>query len=390
MRVTRYTANPALDPHENRLTEVTASVLDHVGGLAHELATYVLGVAVCEMAAKVAADGEHPPEAVAELARRQRVLACAEALKDGRATVRTQVTTRSCHFVDLEVHLRPPVGVEQPDVLVWVEVKHGADLHHQQLETYVADIDQLADEPVVVLLAPRDEMPSAGKVPLEVPSVTWQGVAQLVKDSAEVRRPEHAWLLDQYATYLKENDLMDPDALTTVHALALMEIDGAVRAVEALCEHTVEYVDKNWSKRVGQQIRQGKPAYGQKYWATYPKTKPGHEKPASWRGGYFEWSMREAKGADQLESPRGAWFFMAGATLPSGPENPTRVDGNAEWFSRRRADSFVHFWVDRWRLMRLRYPDELLNQTTLEAQGVELGTWVVQAFEDLANDPPLV
>ena len=40
------------------------------------------------------------------------------------------------------------------------------------------------------------------------------------------------------------------------------------------------------------------------------------------------------------------------------------------------------------KVARLRYPDELLAATTLEAQGRDLGRWVLAAFAALADDTP--
>jgi hypothetical protein len=47
------------------------------------------------------------------------------------------------------------------------------------------------------------------------------------------------------------------------------------------------------------------------------------------------------------------------------------------------------FW-DRnyYQLGRIRYPDELLAHTMLEAQGHDLGEWIVESFAALAQDPP--
>jgi hypothetical protein len=70
-------------------------------------------------------------------------------------------------------------------------------------------------------------------------------------------------------------------------------------------------------------------------------------------------------------------------------EHPTKVAGSEEWYARRVADGFHYFWIGGYyRLARLRYPDELLGATTLEAQGRELRRWVLDAFTALADDPP--
>ena len=55
-RATRYTRSPSLDPHENRLTEVTAAVLERVEGLAQTIAEALLKAA-CEHARAFALPG---------------------------------------------------------------------------------------------------------------------------------------------------------------------------------------------------------------------------------------------------------------------------------------------------------------------------------------------
>jgi hypothetical protein len=55
-RATRYTRSPSLDPHENRLTEITAAVLEHVDGLAQKIAEALLRAA-CDHAGQALAEG---------------------------------------------------------------------------------------------------------------------------------------------------------------------------------------------------------------------------------------------------------------------------------------------------------------------------------------------
>lgn len=70
-----------------------------------------------------------------------------------RLTVRSQRTTLSGGFLDLELCFGPPTA---PDLLIWIEVKHGAGLHGEQLEIYANDIEnELAGEKHLILLAPR-------------------------------------------------------------------------------------------------------------------------------------------------------------------------------------------------------------------------------------------
>jgi hypothetical protein len=66
-----------------------------------------------------------------------------------------------------------------------------------------------------------------------------------------------------------------------------------------------------------------------------------------------------------------------------------KVADNEEWVNRRLSEGCTRFWLaGYYRLARLRYPDELLRETTLEAQGRDLGQWISDAFGALADDPP--
>jgi hypothetical protein len=319
----------------------------------------------------------------------------AQRLAVQRVEVNTQVATQAGGFVDLEVLLRPAVGSTEPGLLVWVEVKHGADLHGHQLETYVGDIGRRAVsdtvERVVVLLAPRGWRPPEGAVPAEVVSADWHGVARTVQAAdGRARSPEQRWLLSQYVHYLKEEGLSEDEPLSALSALSLMEYNNAWDAAAAVCQYADAYVQATWGARADKKTWRGSdkpPAFGPEYWATYDAHRRDENVDPNWRGAWFEWGLRNTSEMQGVEQARGAYVFVAGATLTK--EDPTGADGNERWFARRVADGFEHLATGGyWRLNRLRYPDELLSQTSLEAQGQELGRWIVGSFGALADHPP--
>jgi hypothetical protein len=180
-------------------------------------------------------------------------------------------------------------------------------------------------------------------------------------------------------------------ALTSDHALALREHNAATAVVASLCERADAAVQRDWGERLSHHKQTGSalPAYGPGYWAIYDPHQRGAPQPSSWRDGWFEWGLRNTSGIAYLDEARGSWVFTAGATLH--PHDYTRTaEGNTGWFLRRTADRFAYFWEGRYyRLARVLYPDELLDQTTLEDQGTKLGRWALQAFAALARDPPL-
>lgn len=388
-RVTRYSVASSLDPSENRLTEVTAAVLEQVDGLAQAVAASLLGAGAEDALRRGLTEGE--------IARRDSLLRLVRGPAADRVDVRTQVTTSHGGFVDLEILLRPKVGSTEPGLLVWVEVKHGADLHGNQLDAYVRDIASrpVPDyvERVVVLLGPRGWAPDQDQVPPDVVMADWQGVGRLMSAAADaVSYPaEQHWLLTEYVRYLKEEGLTDPDALTAASALALMEFHAAGAAVAGICEHADALLQDDWGDRGAHQtVGRAKPApaFGRGYWANRDTHRRGGTGSPTWRGAWFEWGLRDTSQMYYFDDARGSWAFMAGATLITR-DNPTKLEDNHEWLAARLADGFHYFGLDDYyRLARLRYPDEVLAKTTLQDQGRELGRWAFDAFAALEKDPP--
>jgi len=227
-RVTRYSVNPAADPAENRLTEVTAGVLEHVPLLRYEIALKLARLACGQT------DLAYCP---AEVERRADILNRLRGLAPARVRVATQRATGGGKFVDLELLVRAN-GQRGRGVLMWVEVKHGADLHGTQLQDYLNDIRTVAavggDETLVVLLAPRTAMPAC-KLPDEVAIAEWEDISRFVAGQASCmpRSDPQRWILEQYTAYLEEEALIDPPALTAGHAFTLAEEGAATKPFAA-------------------------------------------------------------------------------------------------------------------------------------------------------------
>lgn len=372
-RVTRYRVGGTQDPRENRLTEVTAAVLERVDGLAQALFVTALG-------------GIDESDAAAQTA--EPALQALKALESPRLAVATQFTTQSLKFVDLQVRWRPQPFATGSSVLLWVEVKHGADVHGTQLSDYVTDIAlESADERLVIVVAPRQTSHELTGVPSTVPVVEWQTVATAALEHArraytgQVER----FLLNDYLTYLAEEGLMEEELLTAEHAFTLRAHPRAEAAVARVIELADAHVAKHWGPR-GQAAGGKKPAYGLGYWAHY-RLLPGDAEGASatWRSTVFEWGLTRDTDRDE---PRNAWVFFAGATFWAARDSPEGGPENASWLDARRKDGFEYVSSWYWRLNRYRYPEELLGATTLDAQVEELGAWVVAAFSALAEAPP--
>lgn len=398
-RVTRYPREPSINPHENRLTEVTAATLERVDGLALQVVIELLRSAAGRADDEVRlAEHANPTVLTQWLLEAERLHAAMDAalnLGSAHVRVRTQVATPKGRFVDLEVWLRPEKPADtRPDVLVWLESKQGSDIHGDQLDVYLTEVhSHPAAHKVVLLLAPRGQV-LATTTPIQVPRVDWETVGETVADLLKPRAvaAQAWWLLDEYANYLREEGLMVPDALTAAHALALMDMQDADAALAGICEHAEAHVRKHWREPTGWQTPRGASqghAFGRDYWATYvPHCGDGEQAP-TWLGAWFEWGVADLPAWQYLDAGtlRGSVAVFAGAGFETKGQ-PSKVQGNEEWLAQRIGDGFVSCWFNFYRLARFKYPDELLVATTVEDQGRILGEWVVAAFEKLAGHVP--
>ena len=310
-----------------------------------------------------------------------------------RVLIDTQVATYSGRYVDLEVVLRPTPRSGERGLLLWFEVKHGADVHGDQVDAYLREIrsryasDDL--ERVVVLLGPRGWEP-AQPVSEAALRNDWQAFARAIKQfAATLKVPEERWLADQYIHYLEEEGLSDPGALDVRSALTLMEYERADDAVGGICELADAYVAQHWGRHQDHaKTRGGEPTYGMDFWATYKPDLAESEPHPRWGASAFEWGLRYAPYLQYLDDARGSYAFIAGASVYLAKDDLARRTGNEAWLARREAEGFRRAWLDTYKVVRLRYPDELLIASTLEDQGRLLGEWVVATFHLLHADPP--
>lgn len=340
-RVVRY-APTLLDPRENRLTEVLAWTLAVVPEFASDL---------------VVAMGGRPPESP--------------------AFVRTQRSTVGGRFVDLEISYG---SLGAPELLIWIEIKHGASLHESQMESYETDmVFEPAAMKLLGLLAPRDAMPA-----WDGPSRTWQEAAVLARRRREQLSPNDAThlALDEFLRYLDEEGLMDPTALTAADAFELTARPAADRAITELTRLATAKVEKGWLPAISM-AGGAKPAFGAGWWAAYPvsRTVPAE----TWGDTHFEWTVRLD---DFHPASRDAIAFFAGATFTT-KNNPLQAK-NDSWLAARRAEGFERMQAWFWRLWRVRYPEELLAESTIDAQAQVLADWILESFRILEESPPPV
>ncbi len=353
-QITHYRGTEGPDQSENRLTEIFASVLQRVPALAETLASQWLMSPV-----------------------------------SGRPVVQTQRMVRTQRgafgFVDAELAVERD---QQPPAVIWIENKLGAPESGFQLDTYVEGLSELQDcgDRQVVLLGPTNTMPEirpslGGKVRTH----TWQEIA---RDVSELARDEgigevERWLLDQLHHYLREMKLIDTEPLRAEQALALRVLPEIRPTMDRLANLVDERLKKEWGPLQGSEARGGIMGPG---WRCYAPTKEGKAAEPGWGPAFFEWTCRVD--TNYVAEPLGGWVFAAGATFPKSGA-PLEGDANRAWISARMHDEFRCLkdggW---WRVWRFRYPDQLLSESTLDAQAEKLSGWVLDAFEHLAENPP--
>jgi hypothetical protein len=325
-RVTRYPRSSLIDPHENRLTEVTASVFERVDGLAHQAIIDLLknAAAAADDAARLAGsvDAELQRMWRAEAARLHETLDAARKLSQPRVRVRTQIATPKGGFVDLEVWLRPEKPADPaPDVLVWVESKHGSDIHDTQLDIYLQDIDA---QPAVhkVVLLPVPPRPNAhDPVPRVRSTGRLGGSLEHNRRAAPVPRTgTKPGLAAHRIRRLPERG--GPNGPGRTHCRACPRAHGNGRRRCCHRRHlrarrgmgSKELGDpKNWKQVRGASTDHG---FGCEYWASYRPHKGEIDKQApTWLSGWFDSGVGYTSGWQYLDAGtvRGSVAFWAGA-----------------------------------------------------------------------------
>ena len=240
-QIARHGVSFAVDPHEDRLTEVCAAVFDsgHCEGLARHIALGWLAAAM-----------EDPGLAVGVRSREARDV-LSDNGGDWACAVRTQLT------------LNTPEGKRRPDlqldftqvveppqrVLIWVEVKHGTDPHDKQLHAYVENLRRVGGaHGVVLLVAPRGSYPfDPAEIPPEVPQLTWEDTASTIA-TFEIAEPVGRFLVAELLAYLKEERLVDPGPLTPAYLDSLATYYDAKRSLLRACEKAADAVIGLWGE----------------------------------------------------------------------------------------------------------------------------------------------
>lgn len=396
-RVTRYVPG-ASDPRENRLTEITAGVMEHVDGFALALA-----LAIVE-------EGRDPSSP----AKADEVLSTLQSLRVDPARYELRVDTQlpvAGKYIDLSLTFIPCDG--RPSVTIWVEVKHGSPFSgEQQPENYESRLQVLRGQraKALVVLAPRGA--NLGQTDESLLVATWQGAGRRVEAESLTRTAgtHERWLLEQYRDYLREGGLMDQGAITEGDQRSLQGYGAAMAGIARICEVADRELTKSWGTPRPNGPRKHVPGFWSHHrsfsssatdavvWAADGSVPDEEANGLSVRTGWepvlFEWGLHATDGVDQLDQARGPYCFSAGLTFwgkgdPAFAEDAAERELRSEWFSRLEEAGFrLMRFGGLWRAREVVYLDELFSESSLEAQGELVAKRVVDAFECLSELSP--
>lgn len=356
--MTRYAESDGPNQGENRVTEATAVVVQQLP-------------AVASLIAKTLSP-QNCPSWVADAAK------CS-------ATVQTQVPvtgTGSRGFVDLALVFERSDMQAGDTFTLWVEVKTGSGVHGEQLSVYFDAADRLGIRASsdLVVLAPRSfgsERCRAGEELIDV--LHWEDLAQ----ELEKFRDDHGsmadiWLLNDYLDYLKREKLMEPRPIDDDGAQFMRVFPQVARTIPALFDSAADKIGVELAispdGSLKRKLEDGGP------WQNFSLENAWRSVDSEARG-WFEFTLRSDA---ELREPHHSLAFFAGASWPKGAELPEE-----NWFRVLRAHGFEHFKMDGYvRLMRAKYPDELLGAKSLEGQATIVADWVVETFGILSDHEP--
>jgi len=367
-RAVRFVESGLADPAENRLTEITAAILERHAPLARAFTAALLS-----QAERNAAPSAQPRVAAAQ----------AWLVEHGPAAdvqVATQLA-RGGRFVDMQLRLSCDPLRRERDLVVWVEIKHGADISGSQLPAYVELIEEEpATARTVFVLAPRQSPPSQDLVPDTVPVLFWEQVLADYTTRLPPEPPGSAGTLlsNELLSYMQEENLMPAQPLTIQLALALAVRQATNETVTALCEVVHERVGGYYAgvKAKGG----GMPQYGTGFWATHTLSPAAPE----WRGAWLEWGLRDD---NARRDPRRAYAFVAGASFHRS-DDVTADPRYRDWLGARLSENFEHVTDVHPRLWSYRYPEQLLIASSFEAQADLLVGWVLERFDTVTAHHP--
>lgn len=258
-RLTRYAGG------ENRLTEVLAAAFEEVPLLAWHAARMWTGQGAAPRERSSPANGALHDRLANSDIRFVRVV--------------SQVPTANKKVVDLQLRFGTEPTARRDDVVIWVENKHGARLHDNQINNYLEALPCLDVDPdhrTVVFLAPHGSLPSED-VPAQVPQRSWISLGHLVGQLLPAASdPIDAYVLKECLTYMQDEQLTDPPVITPELLVALRHATAAESALVAICEQvSTALAASSWKEADDREETRRKPAFGWNYYESWNRVGSG-------------------------------------------------------------------------------------------------------------------
>jgi hypothetical protein len=301
-------------------------------------------------------------------------------------SAKTQVSTgRGLDKIDIELLAESALLHDGAvgKVRVWIEVKHHADLGHEQLKRYRQALDAQPDgrEGRLLLLAPLGFPRNQPAVKDHVHDVVdWQAVGSCLKTREDHESlSEHGrWLVREFLSFLREEGLAVTEALTPRHVDAVLLREHSFNAFQGLLRIAFEQVKQaegepdppwppNWPEVSGSP--QGWPSF-HVYW---PESRASSFKEQSG----LEWNLyRWAWNSGQLVF--GAGLTVHGASLEQS-ESLLEDRGLLDL-----ADFSLQYEKGVARFYRWKAPEAMIGSGhSLGEQAASLANWVSDTFAQL-------
>lgn len=186
--ITRFLPHPGRDPREESLTEIFAAVLRRSPEAAYEVAT------TCGLA---------------------------DLAGDETVSIDTQRPAAGLERVDVELLFDSPTAGRR---CLWLELKWYAKPDASQVVRYADHLKQIGrPEDRVVLVAPWTSLKRHEQELDQIDCRSWTDVALAIRSVAAGGQREDvgSWLVDEFLSYLKEQDLSAHEGLELEHLAAL-------------------------------------------------------------------------------------------------------------------------------------------------------------------------
>jgi len=296
--------------------------------------------------------------------------------------VRTQVPTINRNQIDLELRFGSDRTRSTEDVLLWVEVKHAADPHENQLDNYLRDIQAEPGTGQVVLLAPRASLERFVGIPSGVTRRAWQRAGHVIWEHARLNNHEPATslLCKELYRYMTEQHLTEPPSTRPEHFVAMAYMGDALEILRGVCERASARV----RARLGEPTeflpaprRPGTPDFGMDYWESW--SIDGHEHV------WMDWNAYDSPPFETADGRSVA--FVSGLCADDAPSleavlDPERrrlLEDGVEVNGRRVR--FVRVADDHERFAQVASPESVLVGRDLAEQADTLADWITSGLE---------